>query len=342
MNKIFSFGTILALVTAPAIAEPSHSSNSFPQSGVMEEDYTYVGQANVTNLKVSSGTATTNATYADCPTGFPNSDDGATSTDQCYTACTVSDFPANSHIATVTGKNYQGANETDTCAIATCDTGYTLASSGPDLSTIIGDAYGTAAYVSNEGVISSQANSYGLTSSDLNKFVVDYGTGKGLITGMAICSTQAGTNNWDGNATTANITADFTNGQNCWCQIDGYKPDGESLQSLSVPGVFLKTMNSCATSTHDCVDACANHLNYAGAAQPRSFRESVFNAIANAAPLFCQANTIQITWADADSADIEANNAGSVTYGGDIRTPRKAVHKAGKVFTGWTFNTPNN
>ncbi len=165
-------------------AAPTHTSNSFPSNGIMEEDYTYTNQATVTNLKVSSGTATTTANYANCPASYPNSDEGAESTDECYTACTVSDFPANSHIASVTGKNYSGANVTDTCAIASCDTGYTL----------------------NNGA--------------------------------------------------------------------------------------------------------------------------------------CNANVISITWADASAEDIAANEAGTVTYGGDIRTPRKAVHKPGKIFTGWTFVNP--
>ncbi len=182
MKKITFLTSFVALTFAvPAMAVPSNTSSTFPSNGVMEEDYTYQNQATVTNLKVSEGTATTTANYANCPTAFPNSDEGATSTDECYTACTVSDFPANSHIASVTGKNYSGANVTDTCAIASCDTGYTL----------------------NNGA--------------------------------------------------------------------------------------------------------------------------------------CNANVISITWADASAEDIAANEAGTVTYGGDIRTPRKAVHKPGKIFTGWTF-----
>ena len=55
----------------------------------------------------------------------------------------------------------------------------------------------------------------------------------------------------------------------------------------------------------------------------------------------CTPNTINITWDNANTADITANNAGTVTYGGDIRTPRKAQHINGKIFTGWTFNTPS-
>ena len=56
---------------------------------------------------------------------------------------------------------------------------------------------------------------------------------------------------------------------------------------------------------------------------------------------FYEPNSINITWDHADAADVTANNAGSVTYDGDIRTPVKAQHINGKVFVGWVFNTPN-
>ena len=183
-TKIFAISILSVFAVAPSMAAPTHTSATFPQSGVMEEDYQYTGQANVTNLKVSSGTANTLAGYTDCPSGYPNSDAGATSTDECYKACTVADLPANSHAATASGKNYSGTNVTDTCAIATCETGYT-----------------------------------------------------------------------------------FNNGA-------------------------------------------------------------------------CDANIITVNWDHADAADITANNAGTVTYGGNINTPKKAQHINGKIFTGWTFVTP--
>ena len=52
----------------------------------------------------------------------------------------------------------------------------------------------------------------------------------------------------------------------------------------------------------------------------------------------CAANVISIYWEHADSEDIAINNAGSVTFGGDINTPKKAQHIKGKTFTGWTFS----
>ncbi len=111
-------------------------------------------------------------------------------------------------------------------------------------------------------------------------------------------------------------------------------------------------------NTHTCsvgyylpadVDACtqcpANSYSVGGT---YSFNENIDQGIsacatgysAPAGSSVCTANTISITWDHADAADITANNAGNVTYGGDIHTPLKAQHINGKIFTGWTFNAP--
>ena len=346
--KKLCFTSLLAMMVAPAVAAPTHTSSTFPSNGFMEEDYTYQNQANVTNLKVSSGTATTTANYANCPTEFPNSDEGAESTDECYTACTVSDFPAGSHIASVTGKNYSGANVTDTCAIASCDTGYTLNPGAPNLTEIIG-VPGTAAaygYVDHSGTYTngkgttSQAT-YGISAPDT--WGVNYYGSKGRITGKALCSTQVGYTNTVGNnnnvvnnpTTSDNVTADFTNGQYCWCQLDSYTSSSGVSQSLSSTWVFnydMSNVNSCANY---CARNCAGVMRSANV-DASAYRAAVFGSLDTETS--CKANTIAITWADASAEDIAANDAGSVTYGGDIRTPKKAVHKPGKIFTGWTFN----
>ena len=52
-------------------------------------------------------------------------------------------------------------------------------------------------------------------------------------------------------------------------------------------------------------------------------------------------NTININWSDTDMSDVIANNAGSVVYDSDIRTPVRVAHKKGKVFVGWKFSNPN-
>lgn len=52
-------------------------------------------------------------------------------------------------------------------------------------------------------------------------------------------------------------------------------------------------------------------------------------------------NVITVIWDGADPEDVAANNAGTITYDGDIRTPKKAQHINGKVFVGWKFDDPN-
>ncbi len=142
-------------------------------------------------------------------------------------------------------------------------------------------------------------------------------------------------------------------------------------QGLNNPNLFVNNLtNTCAANapheiiaifepnSHTCsagyylpagVDVCticpANNICSGGT---YTFNETIDQGIepcatgysSTAGSSSCTANTISITWADASAEDIAANDAGSVTYGGDIRTPRKAVHKPGKIFTGWTFNTP--
>ncbi len=112
----------------------------------------------------------------------------------------------------------------------------------------------------------------------------------------------------------------FTNGN----QTTTYVP-GDFLSAITDAEAEYKTDNmfrntglaqTCPTGTTNTTRA-----PFSGAGKP-----------------WCTTNTITISWDSTDSEDIAANDAGSVTYGGDIRTPKKAVHKPGKIFTGWTFN----
>ncbi len=57
-----------------------------------------------------------------CPSSYPNSDIGARSETQCYTACTLAG--ANiAHATVVEGNDYYGTG-TDTCSATACDNGY--------------------------------------------------------------------------------------------------------------------------------------------------------------------------------------------------------------------------
>ena len=59
-----------------------------------------------------------------CPTGYKNSDAGASSNTQCYTNCKVSDI---AHATAVTGNDYYGSGA-DTCTATDCELGYQVES----------------------------------------------------------------------------------------------------------------------------------------------------------------------------------------------------------------------
>jgi hypothetical protein len=70
------------------------------------------------------------------------------------------------------------------------------------------------------------------------------------------------------------------------------------------------------------------------------FRSAMFGSLGTPSPAMCEANVININWSDASAADISANNAGTATYGEDVRTPVKAATKKGQTFRGWRFSAP--
>lgn len=53
-------------------------------------------------------------------------------------------------------------------------------------------------------------------------------------------------------------------------------------------------------------------------------------------------NIITIIWTGTTQAEIDANNAGTAVYGGNINTPRSATHVPGKTFIGWRFSKPTS
>ena len=87
-------------------------------------------------------------------------------------------------------------------------------------------------------------------------------------------------------------------------------------------------------NTTACV-ACPNGYTCSGGTY--SFNENTDQGIV--------ANTITVIWNGATAEDVAANNAGTVTYGGDIRTPVRpdpSQIPIGKRFVGWTFRKTNN
>jgi len=353
MKKIVLVSMGALLTAMPAMATPSHTSNSFPNDEFMQEDYTYTGQANYTNMGVYSGSVTANASYNDCPAnswcdnsgqhacssltgGFNTSAPGSTANTDCYKACTVAN--ANiAHATAVTGNDYYGAG-TDTCEPIICEQGYHVNPGIPNLMTLIDpfEEAVTGGWRSNSGTGANYNESmYGITEN--GRFVVDFGN-KGKISGRTQCSSQVGDDN-DSSYTNPTVSASLPDatGDNCYCSLDGYASSGGSFQTFTTSWVFYDHA--------DCDDLCAMHCFYALQGDGSTngyerFRNTLFGLV-TPEPASCEANTINITWNDASAADIEANDAGTATYGGDIRTPRAATIKPGKVFVGWKFSKPS-
>ena len=127
-------------------------------------------------------------------------------------------------------------------------------------------------------------------------------------------------------------------GQYCYCQMTDYMPaGGDKSKVMSAPWVFLGDYGSADNCADDCARNCASYLHNDDTLY-RVFRGAVFGSLGATAAGTCDANEIEITWTDADPADVSANNAGMCTFGGDIRTPVRAATKPGKTFKGWKFD----
>ena len=74
---------------------------------------------------------TADNSISQCPTGYPNSANGASADTQCYTACTLE--TANiAHAKAVAGNDYYGTG-VDTCGATACETGYHVDGGGIEL-----------------------------------------------------------------------------------------------------------------------------------------------------------------------------------------------------------------
>ena len=287
-----------------------------------------------------------------CPNGYGASDLGASEDTQCYRSCnsayigsTITSTPGIAHADGMAGNDYYGTG-TDTCYPTSCVAGWHLRT-GNFLQDTIGRSHNvnsSYAYQNGTGDAGFNQNTYGITQN--NEFVVDFGE-KGKIHGYAKCSNVEGTNNngtWTNPTILTNAQIGTEAGRYCYCHLDSYTPAGndQTMQSLSLPWVFHVDRGGADACASDCAYRCVFSIDETNGSSDRlfAFREAVFGLFDRSGST-CDANVISITWDGADQTDIDANNAGQCTYGGDINTPKKAVHVPGKTFVGWTFDTPS-
>ena len=358
MKKIALTVTATLGLVSPAVAVPSNTSATFPANGFMLEDYTYTNQAVYANMGVYSDSVAANANYNDCPAGYwcdesgqhacsdlgggyDNAAAGAMENTQCYRACTV-DAANIAHAATVTGNDYYGTG-TDTCSAATCENGYHVYSTS--LADTIGDvASSIIGYRSISGNgLAGNISTFNLTEN--GTFGVTYQNNKGTVKGRAHCSTRGVSNPWhdDSNYTFADdhfvTTLPDSTGRYCYCTADEYTPVDGSQMSLSGLWVFQSGFNVASDCAYGCAYSCASDIGYTHNSG-LAFRAAVLGSLTDGSDA-CAPNTISITWGGASQNDIDANNAGSCVYGGEIRTPVAAAVIPGKTFVGWKFVRPS-
>jgi len=241
------------------------------------------------------------ATRSQCPSGYGSSAAGASADTQCYKACTTANI---SHSTAVTGNDYYGAG-VDTCEPTGCDNGYHVKAAVPDLDPDIAPIDYTSSPI------------------DSGNGTWDVTAPYGHVTGIAVCNTTSGSY---GTAYPQYNFEQGTTGEYCWCKMTA--PARSAWVYYPVEGA----PSDCASY---CAYYCALHVLYVA-----DFRSAMFGSV-TPEPASCDANVITINWSGASQSDIDANNAGTVTFGGDINTPRAATIIPGKIFRGWKFSKPS-
>lgn len=122
----------------------------------------------------------------------------------------------------------------------------------------------------------------------------------------------------------------------CLCQVIGVGTDFSNKVDVDLPVHYVVgVLPSCR---ENCAWTCSQIFTSDLLPELRTVLVGGYGVETTAT---CEANTINITWQDADPSDVAANDAGMCTYDGDIRTPVKALKKPGKKFKGWKFIKTN-
>ncbi len=130
----------------------------------------------------------------------------------------------------------------------------------------------------------------------------------------------------------ANYATDST-GQYCYCQMDGFMPNGGTREIVtSAPWVFNYDDGSADLCASNCANYCASDL-YDVDVNDLAFRGAVVGALDLVETGgICAANTINIDWNPDNGGDHIKNMC---TYEGSIELPTPDPVKPGYTFTGW-------
>ncbi|MBR3148490.1 MAG: hypothetical protein IKF41_04095 [Alphaproteobacteria bacterium] len=289
-----------------------------------------------------------------CPTGY-TSDSGASSVLQCYKTCDVADFP---HALAVSNGYY--AFGAESCAATSCDSGWHLAdvasvdsSSGCGVNSevypyfaVSSEAWACSHSV-NSGTDSSVSSGTSVNSS------VQASLGDGAIPGMwsvgysdyalrgmaRLSSTRGyeATLSSDPSTATTSYLGVEGGGEHCWCNIVGYRSAASQWYAVaSSPWTYAGSISDDSNALGRCTTLCANFMGNTSEKALR-FRRTI-RGDGSVVKRICSPNRITIHWNGTTSQYVNANNAGTAQYEGDVRTPVMATPRPGKIFQGWQFS----
>ena len=310
------------------------------------------------------------------------SDANASQKTQCYKACNVADFPHATVVSgnDFYGFATQDTCMVDSCAAGWIPRGPSVDNYvAANLNQYMGHGGASGyAYINDNGsfvgsynseVLFEPANSGSADSgsSFVNSGAVDSsavyhdmfvqgelgGWGviypEGNIRGMARLSTVDGTSA----SATVNSASDVHETPPTLRTTEELGEEGGTHCYCSITGVWFKDAGywkvatskwayaGAVTSLGNCAKECKNLVGgttYADLA----FVHALFNTVTGYNPAGCTPNTITINWGGTTAAEINANQAGTAMYGGDVRTPRSATPVPGKIFMGWEFTSSPN
>ena len=290
---------------------------------------------------------TNNQGLESCPDGYAHSDTGANANTQCYRSCNIANMGTGGSVANIehatalTGNDYYGGmgDGYDTCEPSECVEGWHLKTrSGVSEITSQSSVTGVNSAIMPDGEYSFQeytggsasthdATYYGLTEGTWAVEFSSASTGRAaIVRGTARLSKVNGSVN--GSTRTTLTQLGGAGGNNCYCKLTAYQEIG-SWHNVSSPWVYLGYGNTA----EECFQYCANSVREVASSD---FKTALFNAAFT--PASCEANVIKVKWYGTTLTDVTTNNAGTVTYGGDINTPVKATVPRGQVFRGWRFS----
>ena len=299
----------------------------------------------------------TNATYDEdndqginsCPSEYGLSAAGSDSQNDCYRTCTNADVEHST--GTMNGGYYYGNN--NQCEPTDCVNGWHMKSEKNlgdkfvNNPTVLGYALASASGqykensgLSGSGVTTHGKNFYGIEDNDTRKWGLyykdPYADVEGVLVGHALCSTQPGGDKGEA-ATVSNLVEESgSNAQHCYCKVNEYRNTKRGTVESFANSPWIYGGNTYYDNCIGCEEDC--YKLFGANKNMWTERQRAFNAVKTLAT--CEANTITINWSDAAQTDIDVNNAGTATYGEDVRTPVKAATKKGQTFRGWRFSKP--